>query len=242
MLGAQNRGISLEKRGCPLGMARGTLLPILQSPAIADARLFKRRSYVREAIAALGNRGLGDTYVDFVFGKISGKSCRAGLDTVVGLDLRKGYVGASWASRRHEPSPRRRGPGPSGRDAAEGGDGGLPPPSRTESAARVGAPQPPLPSRGAEIRGKCGADVRNVRRKSALKQERKADLSWRTHPCNSSMKYLPVKTNFRADRTFPYSPRLNQSIALGDNVTSILGSAVNEPSHRSLSTIKKKRK
>ncbi len=168
MLSTQNRGISLEKRGCPLGMAGGTLLPILQSPAIADARLFKRRSYVREAIAALGNRGLGDTYVDFVFGKISGKSCRAGLDTVVGLDLRKGYVGASWASRRHEPSPRRRGPGPSGRDAAEGGDGGLPPPSRTESAARVGAPQPPLPSRGAEIRGKCGADVRNVRCRDTL--------------------------------------------------------------------------
>src|SRR5208337_105333 len=54
MLSTQNRGISPEKRGCPLGMARGTLLPILQSPALADARLFKRRSYVREAIALWG--------------------------------------------------------------------------------------------------------------------------------------------------------------------------------------------
>ena len=125
-------------------------------------KAFQKKVLRQGGHCALGNRALGDTYVDFVFGKISGKSCRAGLDTVVGLDLRKGYVGASWASRRHEPSPRRRGPGPSGRDAAEGGEGGLPPASRTESAARVGAPQPPLPSRGAEIRGKCGADVRNV--------------------------------------------------------------------------------
>ena len=101
------------------------------------------------------------SFLGFVFGKISGKSCRAGLDTVVALDLREGYAGGSWASRKHEPSPRRR-LGPLGRDAAESGDGGLPPPSRTESAARVGAPQPPLPSRGAEIRGKCGVDVRNV--------------------------------------------------------------------------------
>ena len=29
------------------------------------------------------------------------------------------------------------------------------------------------------------------------------------------MKYLLVKTNFRADRSFTYSPRLNLSIALG---------------------------
>ena len=75
-------------------MARGNLLPISQAPAIADATLFKRWSYVSKPITALGNRALGETYVDFVFGKISGKSCRAGLDTVGGLDLRKGYVGA----------------------------------------------------------------------------------------------------------------------------------------------------
>ena len=78
------------------------------------------------------------------------------------LDLREGHASGSWAPRKHEPSPRRRGLGPSGRDAAESGDGGLPPPSLTESAVRVGAPQPPLPSRGAEIRGKCGVDVRNA--------------------------------------------------------------------------------
>jgi len=57
------------------------------------------------------------------------------------------------------------------------------------------------------------ADVHDGCEGRELKQERKADLSWRTHPCNSSMKYLPVKTNCRADRTFPYSPRLNLSIA-----------------------------
>src|SRR5208337_4822154 len=57
------------------------------------------------------------------------------------------------------------------------------------------------------------ADVHDGCEGRELKQERKADLSRRTHPCNSSMKYLPVKTNFRADRTFPYSPRLNLSIA-----------------------------
>src|SRR6266851_72558 len=38
---------------------------------------------------ALGNRAPGETYVDFVWGKIFARSCRAGLDTVVGLDLRK---------------------------------------------------------------------------------------------------------------------------------------------------------
>src|SRR5208337_2461344 len=58
------------------------------------------------------------------------------------------------------------------------------------------------------------ADVHDGCEGRELKQERKADLSRRTHPCNSSMKYLPVKTNFRADRTFPYTPRLNLSIAL----------------------------
>jgi hypothetical protein len=126
---------------------------------IADATPFKRGSYASEAITALGNRALGETYVDFVFRKISGKSCRAGLDTVVALDLRKGYVGAWRASRRHEPYPCRRGPLRSRRNAGGGGDGrGLPPPSRTESAAAicvgVGAPQPPFASRGAEIRGK----------------------------------------------------------------------------------------
>ena len=79
------------------------------------------------------------SFLGFVFGKISEKSCRAGLDTVVALDLREGHASGSWAPRKHEPSPRRRGLGPSGRDAAESGDGGLPPPSRTESAVRVGA-------------------------------------------------------------------------------------------------------
>src|SRR5271157_5798917 len=34
-------------------------------------------------------------------------------------------------------------------------------------------------------------------------------------PCDSSMKYILVKTTLRADRTFSYFPRLNLSIALG---------------------------
>jgi hypothetical protein len=124
---------------------------------IADATLFKIGSYVSEAITALANHALGKTYVNFVFGKISGKSCREGLDTVGGLDLRKGYVGAWRAPPRHEPSTCRRGPPRSRWNAGGGGnDGDLPPQSRTESAAavRVGAAQPPFSSRGAEIRGK----------------------------------------------------------------------------------------
>jgi len=98
-------------------MAYGILLPISQSPVIADATLFKRWSYVSEAITALGNRAVGETYVDFVVGKISGKSRRAGLDMEGGLDLRKGYVGAWRASRKHEPSPCRRDPLRSRRNA-----------------------------------------------------------------------------------------------------------------------------
>src|SRR6266849_2829947 len=124
---------------------------------IADATPFKRGSYVSDVSTALANRALGRTYVDFVFGQISGKSCRAGLDTAVGLDAPKENVGAGQASRRHAPSPCRRGPERSGRDCDGGGVGGcLRRPSRTESAAgvRVGAPQPPCSIRWAEIRGK----------------------------------------------------------------------------------------
>src|SRR5208337_4022430 len=65
------------------------------------------------------------------------------------------------------------------------------------------------------------ADVHDGCEGRELKQERKADLSRRTHPCNSSMKYLPVKTNFRADRAFPYTPRLNLTINLGANASSL---------------------
>src|SRR5208337_2710777 len=69
------------------------------------------------------------------------------------------------------------------------------------------------------------ADVHDGCEGRELKQERKADLSRRTHPCNSSMKYLPVKTNFRADRTFPYTPRLNLSIALSPTIFSLTSGA-----------------
>lgn len=82
-----------------------------------------------------------------------------GLDTVGGLDLRKGYVGARRASRRKKHSACCRGLLRSRRNAGGGGDGwGLPPLSGAESAAAVcvcvDAPQPPFTSRGAEIRGK----------------------------------------------------------------------------------------
>jgi hypothetical protein len=110
-LAVKTSEFSREKRGCSANVMQESLGLLERGrwfSIITDVTHSETASYVGGAVAIEGDCIRGVTYVDASFWHNSRKSARAGVDSVVGLDLEEESVGTGRASWRREPSTSRR--------------------------------------------------------------------------------------------------------------------------------------